>query len=255
MSYRLCLLVLAFAACSPAVAEAPPPAPESASAPRATEAVVEAPATPTTTNSSDRDLDRDLGRELGRYQLTYYWVAAEKSDDGPRNVALRDRRCKTIARVSRSFARRLRLEGTGKLQDGRTVNIGGACRCGDRCYVVVGPETPFGLGVKGRALAPFRSVAAPRHLPIGTVLYLPELDGLTVPGAPPHGGFVHDGCVVADDRGGNVRGRQLDLFTGKHPIYRAFHRHHRIDRITVYAGAERCAESNRRPPTAHRGQG
>ena len=36
-----------------------------------------------------------------------------------------------------------------------------------------------------------------------------------MPGRAPWGGFVHDGCVVADDTGGGIDGNRLDLFVGR----------------------------------------
>lgn len=40
-----------------------------------------------------------------------------------------------------------------------------------------------------------------------------------MPGRSPWGGFVHDGCVIADDTGGGIDGNQLDLFVGRRGYY------------------------------------
>ncbi|HWM88933.1 MAG TPA: 3D domain-containing protein [Kofleriaceae bacterium] len=188
------------------------------------------------------------GDKMGSFKLTYYWMPTESG--GPRKVRLQDRKtCRTIARVSKKFSRRLRLEGGGKLRDGRVLIYAGRCRCGSSpCYTVAKRSHKWGTGVNERPLSPFRSVAVdPSRVAIGTVLYVPELDGLTMPGSEPWGGFVHDGCVVADDRGGGIRGRQLDLFAARESHYRALDRRHRIKRVSVFAGGERCQSLSRRP--------
>jgi hypothetical protein len=60
-----------------------------------------------------------------------------------------------------------------------------------------------------------------------------------MPGERPWGGFVHDGCVVADDRGSGIRGRQLDLFAARESSYVDLSRH-RLGHVTVYRGGDKC---------------
>ena len=55
-------------------------------------------------------------------------------------------------------------------------------------------------------------------------------------------------------KSGNVNGRQLDLFTGKKTIYRAFMKRHRLSRITVFPGGDRCDDLDA-PGIPRRGQG
>lgn len=198
----------------------------------------------------------ESGKRLGRYQLTYYHVARQRPDDRSRAVPLRDRRGKVLARVSRKFSRRLQMQGTGRLTDGRLINVAGGCRKSKRCYHVLADDIEYGIGARNKPLQPFRSVAAPPHIAFGTVLYIPELDGLAVPGGMQDGSYVHDGCVVAEDRGGGIRGRQLDLFTADGNRYRLFHRRNKIVRVTVHRGGERCAELADQPaPRVNRGRG
>ncbi len=191
-------------------------------------------------------------KPLGTYSLTYFWIADERTHGTKPEVALRDRKCQTIKKVSRPFRRALMREGSGRLADGRVVNIGGGCRCGKRCFVIAGEDSRYGYGVQSRALRPFRSIAAPRTVRVGTVLYVPELDGLTVPGSSPLGGTVHNGCVVADDRG--VEGKQLDLFTGSRNTYRSFVHRHGIRSVTVMRAGERCADLDA-PGVSNRSEG
>lgn len=181
------------------------------------------------------------GKLLGNFSFTYYWMAKE-SANRRRRAHLYDSNCKSIAKVSRSFAARVALEGTGILRDGRVVNVSGACDCkSSPCFFLPDTEHRFGVGVNERPLAPFRSVAVDSKLvPIGTKLYVPELDGLTMPGVPPWGGFVHNGCVVADDRGGGVSGKQIDFFMVQKGFFQAFQRRHRMTQVTVYRAGKRC---------------
>jgi 3D (Asp-Asp-Asp) domain-containing protein len=187
------------------------------------------------------------GKRKGRFQLTYYWMAAE-TRGGPK-VQLYNKHCRRVARVSRAFERQLRLEGGGVLRNGRVLTYSGRCRCPHSpCYRTARRGHRWGTGVRERPLSPFRSVAVdPRHVSIGTTLYIPEFDGLIMPGRRPWGGFVHDGCVVADDQGGGVRGRQIDLFSARKGHYRALQRRHRLKKVTVFEGGERCQSLTRRP--------
>ena len=83
-------------------------------------------------------------------------------------------------------------------------------------------------GTGGRVLTPWRSVAADQGthggmypwkdsvtrggplLPLGTVLFCPQLVGLRLPD-----GSLHDGLLLVEDTGGAVYGAHLDLFVGR----------------------------------------
>ena len=193
-----------------------------------------------------RGPEAPAGQRLGNFKLTYYWMPTESG--GGRRVQLYNKSCRRVARVASSFARKLRLEGGGVLADGRVLTYSGACSCpSSPCFRLARLGHTWGTGVMERPLSPFRSVAVdPAHVSIGSVLYIAELDGLTMPGVPPWGGFVHDGCVVADDQGGGVRGRQLDLFAARKSHYTALDHRHRLKRVTVFDGGERCRAHDRR---------
>lgn len=187
----------------------------------------------------------NLRATLGSFKMTYYWVAQEAQ--GSRGtVAIVDKTCKRVARVTRSFRRRLQMEGSGKLNDGRMITKAGGCKCEGPCFWVAGEDHRWGSGVANRPLKPFRSVAVdPKQVKIGTSLYVAELDGLTMPGAGKVGGFVHDGCVIADDRGGGVRGKQLDFFAARRDNYTNFFSRHKIRTVSVYKGGARCSAKRR----------
>jgi 3D (Asp-Asp-Asp) domain-containing protein len=124
-------------------------------------------------------------------------------------------KCEPIADVSKEFASQVALQGTGKLHDGRVVNIAGACNCRHSpCFNVT--STQWGTAGSGKSLQPFRTVAVdPKVVKLGTLLYVPLLEGRRMPGRAPWGGYVHDGCVIADDTGGHIAGNRLDLFVGR----------------------------------------
>lgn len=183
-------------------------------------------------------------RQLGQFTITFYYVIGEDevvpkpvlvasndnrgsgSGDEPELTAITSAaepvtlyagggKCEPIADVSKEFASQLALQGTGKLHDGRVVNIWGACNCQHSpCFRVT--QAQWGTAGSGKALQPFRTVAVdPKVVKLGSLLYVPLLEGRTMPGRQPWGGYVHDGCVIADDTGGHIAGNRIDLFVGR----------------------------------------
>ncbi|HVV84624.1 MAG TPA: 3D domain-containing protein [Kofleriaceae bacterium] len=182
------------------------------------------------------------GASRGTFELTYYWVTAEDDYPGTATEPLYTPACAVLATVTPDFARNLRLEGTGRLHDGRVVNTAGSCDCpSSPCFAPVDADHPWGIGVQDRPLVPYRSVAVDHTVvPYGTSLYVEELDGVAVPGDPPWGGFVHDGCVRAADTGGNIVGAHLDWFVGLRSSYRTLDGRLDLASITVHDGGARC---------------
>jgi 3D (Asp-Asp-Asp) domain-containing protein len=167
----------------------------------------------------------------------------------PDQVTLYEGTCEPIADVSREFASALALQGTGKLKDGRVVNIWGHCKCGHSpCFKVTAAQ--WGTGGTGRQLQPFRTVAVdPKMVKLGSLLYVPLLEGRQMPGRAPWGGFVHDGCVVADDVGGGIKGTQLDLFVGRRGWFLGMSgkegSHAWARAVPVYDGTKLCERNGR----------
>jgi 3D (Asp-Asp-Asp) domain-containing protein len=182
------------------------------------------------------------GASLGLFDFTYYWLALESDASGPANTNLSDDACNVLATVSAEFADSLTLEGSGKLNDGRVLNYFGSCSCpSSPCFFEVPPDKPWGVGTENRTLVPFRSVAVDRNvIAIGTSLYVSELDGLLMPGDPPTGGFVHDGCLLADDVGGAIGGQRIDFFSGLRTSYVALISSFPGMNVDVRAGGQRC---------------
>ncbi|HEU0036619.1 MAG TPA: 3D domain-containing protein [Kofleriaceae bacterium] len=188
-------------------------------------------------------------KELGKFSITFYYVIGEEevlakakakakkaandnqtitsptqiegaetelaSITQPEKQTIYTSTCEPIAEVSNDFADQLAIQGTGKLRDGRVLNVWGACKCeSSPCYKVT--QAAWGTAGNGRPLQPFRTVAVdPKLIKLGSLLYVPLLEGRQMPGRSPWGGYVHDGCLVADDTGGGIKGNQLDLFVGR----------------------------------------
>ena len=182
------------------------------------------------------------GASLGSFQLTYYWVTTEDEFSGAKDTSLYDASCNELAKVTAQFAASLKLEGTGRLSDGRILNYDGGCSCPTSpCYLVADAQHPWGYGVQGRALTPFRSIAVDTSvIAIGTPLYVAELDGVTMPGDAPWGSFVHDGCVVADDVGGGINGKHIDFFSALKQYYTTLDGQLGLTSVTVHEGGDRC---------------
>ncbi len=158
--------------------------------------------------------------------------------------------CEPITEVTRDFAAQLSLQGTGKLKDGRVINVWGHCRCDNSpCFKVTAEK--WGTAGNGRALQPFRTVAVdPKVVKLGTLLHVPLLEGRTMPGRAPWGGFVHDGCVVADDTGGGIDGNQLDLFVARKSYFLGISgsagSHAWARQVPVFDGSKVCERKGRK---------
>ena len=182
------------------------------------------------------------GPSRGSFRLTFYWITSEDEFSGAADTAIYDDACTVLATVPAEFADSLDLEGTGRLADGRVINVDGSCACPrSPCYREVDAEHPWGYGVQDRPLVPFRSIAVDRDvIEYGTSLWIAELDGLPMPGDPPWGGFAHDGCVLAADTGGGITGMHVDWFVALRAAYLTLDGGYDLDAVTVYEGGARC---------------
>lgn len=147
---------------------------------------------------------------------TFYWVAVEPKDNLPKKIELKDVNGRVLARVSEPFFKNIRLEGTGKMLDGRIINF--HMRVGDEIrWRVCPPSAPYGYGLEEYLLRPFRSVAVdPKVVPIPSRVYIPAAKGARLPD-----GTIHDGFFEAVDIGGAIQDKRIDVFTayGDQSIY------------------------------------
>ena len=162
------------------------------------------------------------GRLVGVFRNTYYDFPTEGEADGKTPlVPLMSGTCAEIAKVPRAFHDAVCVQGSGALRRGGTVSFARRdCPCaevcprtGQRiCFDTLDPAAyPHGRGAAGKPITPLRTIAADTNvLPMGTVVFVPELEGLTVAG----GSEASDGCFVVEDRGLRVQGEHIDVFTG-----------------------------------------
>ena len=164
----------------------------------------------------------------GTLFTTFYTIADESLHEGNKSERLVEADSgNLIAMVTKSFRDDLDLEGTGELRDGRILNVAVQGPNG-WSYKILPPNT-YGLGVSGHYLYPFRSAAVDyewlcREAKLGdcsggravvtkrfagTLLFMPKLQGLTLPN-----GAVHDGYICAKDIGGAILNDRIDLFVG-----------------------------------------
>jgi 3D (Asp-Asp-Asp) domain-containing protein len=194
------------------------------------------------TAGSWQDDERGAGASLGSFEFTYYWVASEAGYNGSHNTSVYNTSCTKIATVKSSFWNALKLEGTGKTDSGQLLNYAGSCGCArSPCFKELGADKPWGEGVQGRALEPFRSIAVDKDvIPYGSWMYIPQLDGETMPGDAPTGGWVHDGCVQAADTGSAINGDHIDFFVGLKGNYLSLIDELGLESVTVHQGGTVC---------------
>ena len=135
-------------------------------------------------------------------------------------ATLFDAACHPLARVARGFHDAVCVQGSGRLKAGGTVSFARRdCTCADTCpltgqkicFEKLDPNRfPWGRGATGRPVVPLTTVAIdPAVIPLGSVIFIPEMVGL-----PRADGTPHDGCFAAEDRGSRVIGNHVDVFTG-----------------------------------------
>jgi len=141
---------------------------------------------------------------LGQFVPTFYRVLDEASPEwakGTPSEPLLSREGRVLARVSPGFKKRLDVEGSARLRDGRVVNLDEPANVHNAL---------FGVGTPGYKLMPYRTIAVdPKRIKLGTVLYVPALAGVTLPS-----GEVHDGFCFAHDVGHGITGNRIDIFVG-----------------------------------------
>lgn len=147
--------------------------------------------------------DEDQTSCTGRYRSIDY--------DGTERTDILNPSGEVIANVCTRFYKVLGMEGTGVLSDrgqGKLlVNWAGKWR-----FKVL-KKCIYGLGVQGRCLLPYHTIAADlKQYPVGTIIRIERAKGLILPD-----GTAHNGLFIVRDTGGAFRGvgqKRVDLFVG-----------------------------------------
>lgn len=162
----------------------------------------------------------------GKAVISYYWIPKEGDVDlndkgktvtltGKKNKKLKDKNKKKIATVAKKFRKKIRMEGTGLLENGQLINLGTS----KKIFMELDrSKTPYGVGSTGVALVPFVSVAS-NDIKIGKTLYVEELDGVKLPN-----GEKHNGCVRVDDESWSMGGCQIDFFALQFTAYQSLYK-------------------------------
>jgi len=167
-------------------------------------------------------------QELGAFFPTFYNIAEESFHEGaPSESLIEAGTQQLIARVTAGFRKELDIQGTGRLRDGRVLNV--AHRVNGQWNYRVLESGEYGHGILGHRIHPMRSVAVDfaylcraaglnfcqesiekiRKKLVGALLFIPRLEGVRLAS-----GAVHDGYVCAQDIGGAIREDRMDLFVG-----------------------------------------
>lgn len=139
---------------------------------------------------------------------THYYTIFETDYSGKANTSVLDVRGRVLAKVPVAFYKDLLIEGSGKLKNGKVLNFG--ARVGGKSRYEISPN-PWGNGVGRCVLVPFRTVAVDKRvIPLGSVVYIDQTDGMLLPD-----GTRHDGVWRADDVGSAIQRDRVDLYIGK----------------------------------------
>jgi 3D (Asp-Asp-Asp) domain-containing protein len=151
--------------------------------------------------------------KVGVLKPSFYWVGLETNDGQPKDQKVLDVSGNALVMVSAKFLATLRLEGTGRLMDGRMLNFKARNVFPDGTFEIryrfCAADAPYGYGFENVPLIPFRSVAIdPKVIPLGSKLFIPEAVGAPLPD-----GTKHDGYFVASDIGDAIQNQRIDVFT------------------------------------------
>lgn len=150
---------------------------------------------------------------IGKLGPSFYWIALEENSPGKKTEKVYDVDGKILAKISTGFMRHLKLEGTGRLENGKVLNFHQWHITSDGKkevrYRFCGKSAPYGYGVDDYKLRAFKSVAVdPSVIPLGSIVYIPAARGSKLPD-----GKIHDGYFEAIDIGTAIINKRIDVFT------------------------------------------
>jgi 3D (Asp-Asp-Asp) domain-containing protein len=153
--------------------------------------------------------DAPRGRYLGRFKATYYWAVEETEYPTSRSSPLYLADGQLLGRFSSAFVKAFRVESAARLRDGRRISY---LKKSNRAAVV---EQFLGYG--GHRLTELKSIAVdPRLIPLGSVVYIPQAENVSIDGQ------ALSGVFYAHDVGSAVKGKHIDIFVGRKANMDAF---------------------------------
>jgi len=142
------------------------------------------------------------GRYLGRFKVTYYWAVDEAEYPTSRSSPIYLADGQLLGRFSTAFVKAFRVEAAACLKDGRRISY---MKHANRAQVV----NQF-LGYGGHKLTELRSIAVdPRLIPLGSVVYIPQAENVSIDGQ------TLGGVFYAHDVGTAIKGKHIDIFVGQ----------------------------------------
>jgi 3D (Asp-Asp-Asp) domain-containing protein len=149
------------------------------------------------------------GRYMGRFKVTYYWAVDEAEYPTSRSSPLYLADGQLLGRFSSAFVKAFRVEAAASLKDGRRISY---LKRANRASVV----DRF-LGSGGHKLTELKSIAVdPRLIPLGSVVYIPQAENVSIDGQ------TLGGVFYAHDVGGAIKGKHIDIFVGRKQNMDAF---------------------------------
>lgn len=171
--------------------------------PDAPEFKIETPSIPTLQETPSSEHTLLSPKKHKRYVTMYY---LPDLDSG--SVQIFDRNGNEIEKISSKSLDRLNMEGTGRLPSGKVVNVDRLMKSGEWSFKVMDSGTPYGIGIKGKALEPWVSLATNlsqinKYRLLGRKVVIPELKGFEYT----HEGkmFKHSGEFEIHDTGGAMK--------------------------------------------------
>jgi len=149
------------------------------------------------------------GRYLGRFKVTYYWAVEETKYPTSRSSPIYLADGQLLGRFSAAFVKAFRVEAAACLKDGRRISY---LKKANRAKVV----DKF-LGCGGHTLTELKSIAVdPRLIPLGSVVYIPQAENVSIEGQ------TLGGVFYAHDVGSAIKGKHIDIFVGRKQNMDAF---------------------------------
>jgi 3D (Asp-Asp-Asp) domain-containing protein len=148
-------------------------------------------------------------RYVGRFKVTYYWAVEETEYPTSRSSPIYLADGQLLGRFSSAFVRAFRVEAAARLRDGRRISY---LKRRNRAQVV----DQF-LGYGGHRLTEMKSIAVdPRLIPLGSIVYIPQAENVSVDGQ------TLGGVFYAHDIGSAIKGKHIDIFVGRKQYMDAF---------------------------------